>query len=162
MSKRNSQSSVTVFSLGSGLSIHCNWDKTRNGFKHTAALMIDGHEVDHTKVCYLNRTWESYEYQSVIHKLIDQTRHLTKEQKATAKASVDAQGRGEAERSFSMIAAVAKLGDILCPSQADKNAWKKRMLKAGLGEAVDFPEDWDTLTEEEKARRLNSAMEALK
>ena len=35
---------------------------------------------------------------------------------------------------------------------------KKRMLKAGLGEGLDFPEDWNTLSEDEKEIRLNKVV----
>lgn len=70
--------------------IRCEWGKTRNGFKHTATLeipfnnngsvfpfndsgflnAIEYREIDSAKCFYLNRTWESYQFQSVIRKLI--------------------------------------------------------------------------------------------
>jgi hypothetical protein len=34
------------------------------------------------KVCYLNRTWEQYTYQTVIHRLIEKSEWLTDEEKA--------------------------------------------------------------------------------
>ena len=47
---------------------------TRNGFKHEGRIWIDDyrqhiHGCASSKICYLNRTWESYRYQSLIHKL---------------------------------------------------------------------------------------------
>jgi hypothetical protein len=58
---------------------------------------------------------------------------------------------------FGIVSAVAKLGEIFCDNQKDKNDWKKRMLQAGLP-ALDVPEDWDTLSEDEKERRLNGVI----
>jgi hypothetical protein len=52
---------------------------------------------------------------------------------------------------------VAKLGNILCESTESRNAWKKRMLKAGIP-MLNFPEDWDSLSETEKERRLNAVI----
>lgn len=42
---------------------------TRNGFKHVSTLFDNGLEIGSTKVCYINRTWESYEYRTVMKKL---------------------------------------------------------------------------------------------
>ena len=51
---------------------------------------------------------------------------------------------------------VAKMGDILCDTIEGKNAWKKRML--GTINGIDFPTDWDKLSETEKEKRLDSAI----
>lgn len=37
---------------------------TRNGFKHTSTLFINGYEVCTGTCYYLNRTWERYRFQS--------------------------------------------------------------------------------------------------
>jgi len=51
---------------------------------------------------------------------------------------------------------VAMFGDLLCDNQKEKNDWKKRMLDAtGL---LDFPEDWDDLSEDEKQKRLDKVI----
>ena len=57
------------------------------------------------------------------------------------------------------VALVAKIGDVLCDGQKEKNDWKKRMLNTLPGS--DFPEDWDTLTEDEKTKRLDGAVNCL-
>lgn len=51
---------------------------------------------------------------------------------------------------------VANLGNVLCSNLEEKNAWKKRMLSAG---GCSFPSDFDTLSEKEKAKRLDKAIE---
>jgi hypothetical protein len=51
---------------------------------------------------------------------------------------------------------VAKMGEIFGQTEKEKNDWKARMLKAGLGgKGLEMPDDWDTLTEKEKKRRLD-------
>ena len=44
------------------------WRKTRSGFSHTASAIVDG-EMLSARVCYCNRTWESYPYQTAAHAL---------------------------------------------------------------------------------------------
>ena len=57
---------------------------------------------------------------------------------------------------------VACLGDVFCNTQKENNDWKARMLKAGLeNRGLIMPEDWDSLTEDEKEVRLNKVMSCL-
>ena len=62
---------MKTFRINDKLFIVCNYVKTRNGFKHTASLFENGLISSETKVCYLNRTWESFEFETVIEKLLD-------------------------------------------------------------------------------------------
>ena len=49
-------------------SIYCKCENTRNGFKHVATMYYN--KNTYVAVCYyINRTWEYFEYQSVIRKL---------------------------------------------------------------------------------------------
>jgi len=61
---------MRIFNLDEVYSVVCNWQKTRYGFRHTAILHKNGFEIDKTKECYYNRTWESYEYETVLCKLV--------------------------------------------------------------------------------------------
>ena len=57
----------------------------------------------------------------------------------------------------------AKMIEILGGTKDTVNNTKKRMLEATFGkEGLRFPEDWDSLSEEEKEKRLNGALEVLK
>lgn len=67
----------------------------------------------------------------------------------------------EPEQSFKSVAMVAAMGEILCNSPKEVNDWKKRMLIAGVP-GISFPDDFDNLPEEERARRINTALEVLK
>jgi hypothetical protein len=43
---------------------------TKNGFKHIARVFENGKEIGSVNCVYCNRTWEAYEYQTVILKAI--------------------------------------------------------------------------------------------
>ena len=53
---------------------------------------------------------------------------------------------------------VASLGDVLGKDQKEANAWKKRMLSAS-SPLLSFPDDWESLPEAEKERRLNKVIQ---
>ena len=63
------------------------------------------------------------------------------------------------DKGLRWVAAVAAMGNLLCVTQEEKNDWKLRMLKAGLeNRGLMVPEDWGSLSEEEKQRRLDGAI----
>ena len=69
-------------------SIYCKCENTRNGFKHVATMYYNRNT--YVAVCYyLNRTWECFEYQSVIRKLFytisDEMKEKAVEEWKTAK-----------------------------------------------------------------------------
>jgi len=62
---------MRIFNLDDVYSVVCNSESTRSGFRHVAVLHKNGFEIARTKVCYLNRTWEAYQFESVLLKLVD-------------------------------------------------------------------------------------------
>ena len=60
---------MRIFNLDNQYSIVCNSLDTRNGFKHIATLCKNGYEIGKTKICYLNRTWERFRYESILIKI---------------------------------------------------------------------------------------------
>lgn len=65
----------------------------------------------------------------------------------------------KADSMFKSIGMIAKLGEIMTNNKKESNDWKVRMLKAGLeNKGLIMPEDWNTLTEEEKEKRLNGVI----
>jgi len=58
-----------------------DWKNRRSGFKHEATLLKNGYAMEFAKALYCNRTWECFEYQSVILSLINNSEVLTKRQK---------------------------------------------------------------------------------
>lgn len=71
---------MRLFKLNKNYSIVCQWINTNYGFRHDATLLRNGIEQDKEKCCYYNRTWERYEYESVLHKLIYASEFLTDKQ----------------------------------------------------------------------------------
>ena len=150
------------FKINSELEIVCEFKKTRNGFKHEATLLKNGVSIDKTKTCYLNRTWESFKFESVLEKMLSRIEDLTEETKKEFLERIAKGDREESDKMFKTISGIAKLGDIFCDNKKDKNDWKTRMLKAGLeNKGLIMPEDWDTLSEEEKEKRLNNVIKEL-
>ena len=62
---------MQIFKLSKDYSAVCVSEGTRSGFHHTARLIINGYGFESVKICYLNRTWESYQFETVLHKLVD-------------------------------------------------------------------------------------------
>jgi hypothetical protein len=67
---------ITTFKLNEDYKIDCESKGTRNGFKHVAKLILNGVTIDETKICYLNRTWERYQFESVFNKMMDRHQEL--------------------------------------------------------------------------------------
>lgn len=150
---------MTKFKINDELEIVCEWGKTRNGFKHTATLLRNGRDIDSAKCNYLNRTWESFEYQTVMQELLDKTNELTEAEKKEFMANALKKTQEEIDKQFGLIGSIAKLGEILGKDQKESNDWKARMLKAGLeNKGLIMPEDWDGLSEDEKSRRLDGVI----
>lgn len=154
----NAQADYKTFQIGNGYEIVAHWEKTRSGFRHIAVLMKDGQEIDKTKVTYQNRTWESYEFETAIKKLLDQNNSLSDAEKKTFLINAERKDRAEVDERFGNIAKIAKMGEFLTSNKKESNDWKKRMIKAGLGEGIQMPEDWDNLSEDEKETRLNAVI----
>lgn len=151
---------MTTFKINDNLEAVCDYKRTRNGFKHTATLLLNGIERESVKICYLNRTWESFEYQSVLEKLLDKANSLLSEdEKRDFLQNALKKNTEELDAQFGAIAMVAKMGEIFGTTQAEKNDWKARMIKAGLeGKGLIMPDDWNTLSEDEKEKRLNGVI----
>jgi len=62
---------MRIFNLDNEYNIVCNWENTRYGFRHIAVLHRNGFEIARAKTCYYNRTWERFEFESVLNKIIE-------------------------------------------------------------------------------------------
>lgn len=63
---------MKIFKLDKEYKAVCQSESTRYGFRHLATLIHNGHETGYkAKCCYYNRTWESFEFESVLHQLIN-------------------------------------------------------------------------------------------
>ncbi len=152
---------MKTFKVTKNITIECDWKKTSYGFKHEARLLVNGREHERAKVCYYNRTWESFEYESVIAKVLSKTNLVSKRMKTIFLKRERGEYKKSVQKSFGLISSIAKLGDVFCDNQKDSNTWKARMLKAGLGDGLIMPEDWNSLNENEKERRLNNVIQSI-
>jgi len=62
---------MRIFSLDKEYNVVCNSEKTRYGFRHIAVLHRIGFEITRAKVCYYNRTWERFEFETVLLRIIN-------------------------------------------------------------------------------------------
>ena len=153
------------FDITRKVHVKCWTENTSYGFRHLAELNDNYYVEERAKATYYNRTWESYDYESVLKNLLERTiksntlsGYAIKKFKQMVKNPDRVK---EGLKPLKSVAMIARLGDLFADNTKDKNSWKKRMLKAGLGNSMDIPEGFDDLSEEEQERRLNGAIEAI-
>lgn len=56
---------------GSVFEFVCDFSKTRNGFAHVVNIIKNGCDLGRVKVNYLNRTWESWNFQTACLRAVD-------------------------------------------------------------------------------------------
>jgi|GEM_PF-1327155 len=66
MSKIYNQQTFTFMINGVPVAIYCNTTDVPTGFLHHAYLCGFGREFEHSRVKYYNRTWEAYDYETVL------------------------------------------------------------------------------------------------
>lgn len=148
------------FRISDTETIFARSEKTRSGFRHLVSFFKNGSEIESAKVCYINRTWESYAFETAIRKLLEKM-DLDDARQEQILSICSGKSRDETNAMFASVARVASLGEIFATTPKEKNDWKSRMLKAGLPQ-LDIPEDWETLDETEKGRRLDLVISHLK
>lgn len=148
---------VKTFIINDNLSVDCWQYETRNSWGHRANLVQNGRIIMERKIRYYNRTWESFTYESILQDVVERT-NLSEDDKKNFFEKYRNGYKEEANKQFGFIAGIAKLGEILCDNQKDKNNWKERMIRAGMGENIIMPSDWPNLLEEEKEKRLNAVI----
>jgi hypothetical protein len=149
------------FNVNPKIKMAAQSQRTQSGFRHVATLYLNGEEKESAKVTYQNRTWESYEFQTVLSKLVDTSTSLSNEEKIECKKYLAKDHTDWSE--FKTISSIAKMGDIIGGDTIkEKNDWKARMLKAGLEKyGLEMPEDWESLDEKTKQERLNKIIKLL-
>lgn len=161
---------MQVFKIGRGIDVVCQSESTRYGFRHLATLQTEGwKDGEMAKVCYYNRTWERYTFETVLQRLCEKTEDngsLSKYHQAKFKRLIKNNWSKEAskkiKKEFKTVAMIAKMGELLTSNKKQANDWKTRMLKAGLGgQGLIMPEDWNELSEAEKTKRLDKVIKHL-
>ena len=72
---------MKIFKLDEKYNVVCNSESTRTGFRHVATLCRNGGEVAKAKCIYYNRTWECYEFESVLIEIIEKNFTGTEKEK---------------------------------------------------------------------------------
>ena len=154
---------MQTFKINNKLEVVCESQNTRYGFRHLATLLYNGYERNTAKCCYYNRTWEKYEFESVLENLLEKCgKNLSGWDKRCFKALIKNGGKHSTDN-LKTIGMIASLGNIFANTQKAKNDWKKRILKAGLEtKGLIMPDNWDSLDENTKEVRLNGAIAQLK
>ena len=62
---------MKVINISKDLNLVLETKRTKEGFKHVAILTDNFNEPIKASINYINRTWESFEYESVIMKLLE-------------------------------------------------------------------------------------------
>lgn len=71
-----------LFKLDEDRNILCECINTRYGFKHEATLFEGEYETGiSAKCCYYNRTWERFQYETVLIGLLKKIKDLTEKQR---------------------------------------------------------------------------------
>jgi hypothetical protein len=148
------------FDLGNGYRAECHWEKTRYGFRHIAVLRENGSRVCEAKACYYNRTWERYEYESVLEDLVRKFAKADRGAHADAvlamKRAVEDDGFAKAEcaAAFGPVRALMALGSLMGADEEQRVRLRVSALKALPG--IILPDDFDNLPIEERKRRLDA------
>jgi hypothetical protein len=152
---------MQIFKINEHLEAVCEWKKTRIAFKHEATLMLNGIDRVKVKICYQNRTWERYTYESVLQKLLGASEKLlSSDELAQFKKTIENGGEREMA-GLRNVGVIATLGEVFGKTPKEANDWKARMLQAGLGEGIEMPSDWDSLDEATKTARLDACINQL-
>lgn len=147
---------MNTFQLHEKVNVVCQSENTRYGFRHLATLFYENQEHCAVKCCYYNRTWESYQYQSVLYAAIRKAKLPKDIQESCTQKIRDYQ---EPNNNTS-LRTVCAVGELICNTDEEKNNWKIRMIKAAHP-GINIPETWNTLPETEKKERLNQVIATL-
>ena len=152
---------MVMFKVNRNIRILCRSESSRSGFNHFATVFVNDREMATAKVHYINRTWERYDFDTVIEKVADDP-SLSPAQRDTIKDWVKNRDGSDDEgmKRLGSVRALAMMGEVLGSDLKQKNRLRATALKSVQG--IDLPDDWDSLSEEEKSRRLNGAIGALK
>lgn len=109
---------------GEEIEFRCYTTDTRCGFCHTAHLMGWKYDITDTKASYYNRTWERFEYESVLKKAIDKLPTEVRQQ--VYDQIIDGKAAEEEKKADEFVEKFQHLHDSL----SDEN--KERLANSGI------------------------------
>ena len=109
---------------GKEIEFRCYTTDTRCGFCHTAHYVGWDYDITDTKVSYYNRTWERFEYESVLKRAIEK---LPKDiQQSVYDQIIDHKAADEEKKAEEMVESFQKLHEGL----SEEN--KERLANSGI------------------------------
>ena len=109
---------------GEEITFRCHTTWTRNGFCHTAHYTGWDYSLTDTKASYYNRTWERFEYESVLKRAIDKLPTEIRQQ--VYDQIIDGKAAEEEQKAEEQFEAFKKLHDGLTPEN------KERLANSGI------------------------------
>lgn len=116
MAKIYNQQTFTFMINGVPVTIYCNTTDVPTGFLHHAYLCGFGREFEHSRVKYYNRTWESYDYETVLRAAAAK---LKKADREALLLEIDTYGDNEREKYNKFFAAFHRNFKTLSTEQKD-------------------------------------------
>ena len=124
MSKQYDTRYFTAKVNGMEIEFRCYTTDTRNGFCHTAHYVGWDYDLTDTKASYYNRTWERFEYESVLKRAIEKLPTDIRQQ--VYDQIIDGKAAEEEKKADEMVEAFQKLHSSL----SDEN--KERLANSGI------------------------------
>lgn len=155
---------MKVFKVNKNIEMIASYKNARDGFNHFATLMYNGNDVETVKSHYINRTWESYEFESVLLKLAEKSKILSISEKTEVKQYIkdyENTNRQAVNNTFKSLSMFMKMTDLFVDDLKSKNESKLRMIQATIGNGLILPDNWETIPEAEKETRLNNIQNML-
>lgn len=87
---------------GEKIYFYCSTTYTKNGFCHHVYTVGCGKENEHSRLSYLNRTWESFEYETALLHAVDK---FPKSMRAPLRLEIQAVAKNEHEKAEAFCAA---------------------------------------------------------
>jgi hypothetical protein len=109
---------------GKEITFRCHTTNTRTGFCHTAHYTGWDYNLTDTKATYYNRTWERFEYESVLKRAIDKLPADVRQQ--VYDQIIDGKAAEEEQKAEEQFQAFKKLHEGL----SDEN--KERLANSGI------------------------------
>lgn len=158
------------FKINDKLAIGAEYYQTRYSWGHKAHLYRvrtpehDDDCIESVKITYYNRTWERFEFESALYRVVNNAlghKKITREEAETCNSYIK-NYQEKPDPFLETVSSVARMGEFFGKNQKESNDWKARMLKAGLeNKGLIMPEDWDTLDEDTKTTRLDNVIALL-
>lgn len=109
---------------GEEITFRCYTTNTRCGFCHTAHLMGWKYDITDSKISYYNRTWERFEYESVLKRAIEKL--PTDIRQSVYDQIIDHKAAEEEKKAEEDFNAFKSLHDSLSPEN------KERLANSGI------------------------------